>query len=300
MAYGGLRGAVGFSLVYILDPGNKMKNIFLTSTLLIVFFTVFFQGGTIKFFVNCLKIKRKEDKDKTHIICDVNGKTMDHLMTGVESVTGNLNFSVQSYFRLVELFDGRYVKKILLSKKAQDRITLRLQKITLDEHFARLYGPAVLISRDETIMAMDDEKEAITPDLRRSGGSKPACDGTTESYRASLHVAFQSNPYERYRNRLSRDDFNNSISAQLERRSKRAWEIEKRLLHQDRIWESDEGEDRDGLVELRGESVPMKRMPSTSGMRDRSRSSIVAADRIKRDYIRAKRSFKSIQIHEDK
>jgi len=44
MAYGGLRGAVGFSLVEMID--QKLvppKQMFVTTTLAIVMFTVFFQ-----------------------------------------------------------------------------------------------------------------------------------------------------------------------------------------------------------------------------------------------------------------
>ena len=44
MAYGGLRGAVGFSLVTILEDSNPFKEIFQTTTLLMIFFTVFVQG----------------------------------------------------------------------------------------------------------------------------------------------------------------------------------------------------------------------------------------------------------------
>ena len=57
LAYGGLRGAVGFSLVKILDDHNEHKKIFLTTTLIVIFFTVFVQGSTIKFLVDVLKIK---------------------------------------------------------------------------------------------------------------------------------------------------------------------------------------------------------------------------------------------------
>ena len=43
MAYGGLRGAVGFSLVELIDENVKIKNIFLTATLVITMFTIFIQ-----------------------------------------------------------------------------------------------------------------------------------------------------------------------------------------------------------------------------------------------------------------
>jgi NhaP-type Na+/H+ or K+/H+ antiporter len=44
MAYGGLRGAVGFSLVEMINPDIiPPKQMFVTTTLAVVVFTVFFQ-----------------------------------------------------------------------------------------------------------------------------------------------------------------------------------------------------------------------------------------------------------------
>ena len=43
MAYGGLRGAVGFSLVELIDENFKIKNMFVTATLVITMFTIFIQ-----------------------------------------------------------------------------------------------------------------------------------------------------------------------------------------------------------------------------------------------------------------
>jgi sodium/hydrogen exchanger-like protein 3 len=44
MSYGGLRGAVAFALVLLVDP-NKVKKqpLFVTATISVVYFTVFFQ-----------------------------------------------------------------------------------------------------------------------------------------------------------------------------------------------------------------------------------------------------------------
>ena len=61
MSYGGLRGAVGFSLAQVLSDQNPYKQMFLTTTIFMVFFTVFIQGGTIKFLVNKLGIKKHEE-----------------------------------------------------------------------------------------------------------------------------------------------------------------------------------------------------------------------------------------------
>jgi sodium/hydrogen exchanger-like protein 3 len=51
MSYGGLRGAVGFSLAAVLDKDVWYRELFVTTALFMVFFTVFLQGGTIKLLV---------------------------------------------------------------------------------------------------------------------------------------------------------------------------------------------------------------------------------------------------------
>ena len=44
MAYGGLRGAIAFSLVVVLDDHLfPQKNLFITTTVVVVYFTVFIQ-----------------------------------------------------------------------------------------------------------------------------------------------------------------------------------------------------------------------------------------------------------------
>lgn len=66
MAYGGLRGAVAFSLVAMLDDDTvRSQPIFMTTTLVIILFTVFIQGATIKLFVNLLNIEKSTTEEKT-------------------------------------------------------------------------------------------------------------------------------------------------------------------------------------------------------------------------------------------
>ena len=44
MSYGGLRGAIAFALVLLVDPHHiPHKKLFVTSTLAVLYFTVFFQ-----------------------------------------------------------------------------------------------------------------------------------------------------------------------------------------------------------------------------------------------------------------
>ena len=86
MSYGGLRGAVAFALVLLIDPLKvKKKYMFLTTTICVIYFTVFIQGITIKPLVKFLKVKKANKYEKSmhervqekvsHLnkyICDVN------------------------------------------------------------------------------------------------------------------------------------------------------------------------------------------------------------------------------------
>ena len=38
----------------------------------------------------------------------------------------------------------RFIKKYLIRDDAENSLALRLQKVTIDDHMARLYGPAVV------------------------------------------------------------------------------------------------------------------------------------------------------------
>ena len=66
MSYGGLRGAVAFALVLLIDPKKVPRQpLFVTATISVVYFTVFFQGITIKPLVKFLKVKRANKREKT-------------------------------------------------------------------------------------------------------------------------------------------------------------------------------------------------------------------------------------------
>ena len=60
IGYGGLRGAVGFSLALIIQDTNPFKDLFLTTAIFMVYFTTFLQGGTIKWITGLLSIAKAE------------------------------------------------------------------------------------------------------------------------------------------------------------------------------------------------------------------------------------------------
>lgn len=63
MSYGGLRGAVAFALVLLINPEVvPLQPMFMTTTIAVVYFTVFFQGITIKPLVKILNVKTAEKR----------------------------------------------------------------------------------------------------------------------------------------------------------------------------------------------------------------------------------------------
>ena len=110
-----------------------------------IFITTFICGGTIKAAVNRLKIE-KQDTNKQQTICQgVNEKCIDHMMAGIETLVGR---KVSNYriLNFIINFEDKYLKKILVNKDAKHSLTSQLQKICIDEHYARLYGPNMLVA----------------------------------------------------------------------------------------------------------------------------------------------------------
>jgi len=110
MAYGGLRGAVSFSLVNLLD-GNKFakRNMFETTTLVVILFTVFIQGVTIKPLVRLLRIK-KADTEKNHsILQEINMHVNDHILAGIEEISSMKGRNAARQW--LESLDSNYFRK---------------------------------------------------------------------------------------------------------------------------------------------------------------------------------------------
>lgn len=88
MMYGGLRGAVAFALVLLIDREKlPHADMFVTTTIAMVYWTVFVQGITIKPLVKFLNVKVQSEKDPT-MNERIAGRFMDHV------VAGKLHFEV--------------------------------------------------------------------------------------------------------------------------------------------------------------------------------------------------------------
>ncbi|XP_046400748.1 sodium/hydrogen exchanger 2-like isoform X4 [Ischnura elegans] len=268
-AYGGLRGAVGFSLVIMLaDTEVKAKSVYVTTTLVVILFTVFIQGSTIKPLVKLLQIEISGDKNKS-LIGEIQDQVASHLMAGIEEIVGYRgNFYLK---RKVLDLDEKYLHKIFLKDWRSNRIRQVFEKASLNHHYAHLYGPVTLIEDHKSEMLRSGKPSAQPPSMRQipfvtdelamapSQGSFSEIFSGVELRRKSgseikpklLRKAFQSNPFQKYFQRYQptlMDDYDHELAAQLELRRQRANRITQAVIEpyrasmrQDIDEDSDEG-----------------------------------------------------------
>ncbi|XP_075248523.1 Na(+)/H(+) exchanger beta-like [Convolutriloba macropyga] len=138
MGYGGLRGAVCFSLVKLLSNETvPEKNTMMTATLCIIFFTVFVQGITMKPMVRALKIQMDDQKEATMNEA-INSNLIDHIMVGIEEVVGHVGDH-----RFKDTFDRVDMKylRVWLQREPQsvdDKLMSLYSDILMKEHRAHM------------------------------------------------------------------------------------------------------------------------------------------------------------------
>ncbi|XP_059609498.1 sodium/hydrogen exchanger 3 isoform X3 [Phlebotomus argentipes] len=111
MSYGGLRGAVAFALVLLINERVEYHTMFVTTTIAVIYFTVFVQGITIKPLVKILNVKRAEKK-KPSMNERIHERFMDHMMAGIEDIVGKTgNYNVRDKFKR---FDNRFIRPYLI------------------------------------------------------------------------------------------------------------------------------------------------------------------------------------------
>jgi sodium/hydrogen exchanger-like protein 3 len=112
MSYGGLRGAVAFALVLLINPKIvPLQPMFMTTTIALVYFTVFFQGITIKPLVKILNVKTAE-KRKPTMNERIHERLMDHAMAAIEDILGQHgNYHIRDKFKR---FDNQFIRPYVL------------------------------------------------------------------------------------------------------------------------------------------------------------------------------------------
>ncbi|XP_049623873.1 sodium/hydrogen exchanger 3 isoform X2 [Suncus etruscus] len=125
MSYGGLRGAVAFALVVLLDEHKvKEKNLFVSTTIVVIYFTVIFQW---------LKVKRSEHREPK-LNEKLHGRAFDHILSAIEDISGQIG---HNYLRdKWSNFDRKFLSKLLMRRSAQksrDRILNVFHELNLKD-----------------------------------------------------------------------------------------------------------------------------------------------------------------------
>ncbi|MCP9266164.1 Sodium/hydrogen exchanger [Dirofilaria immitis] len=189
MSYGGIRGAVCYGLVMSLDPSAmKAKNMFASCTVVVILFTVFVQGGTIKQLVKLLEVKQNEVHKKT-VFEMVSENVINNMMTGVEGITG---YRGQYWYRQAfNKFAENYVKPYLMSnsKSGADRLVDYHEHIQVKEavQHLKVHGSFVglptaqskvnLEQSAEITQLVADNRKYSKNDLEANGLTSPVSTG---------------------------------------------------------------------------------------------------------------------------
>ncbi|XP_053329914.1 sodium/hydrogen exchanger 2-like [Spea bombifrons] len=159
IAYGGLRGAICFSLVFLI-PEFPKKRLFIAATTVVILFTVFVQGMTIRPLVELLEVKRS-NKSVSTVSEQVHIRFLDHLVAGIEDVCGHWG---QYYWKdKFEYFNNKYLNKILLKDhQPKSSIVLLYEKLE-KKHAIELAEAGHLVNVSTT---------SALPNKRRSSSAK--------------------------------------------------------------------------------------------------------------------------------
>lgn len=135
MGYGGLRGAVAYGLAMMLDENKvKEKNLMVSTTLIVVYFTVILQGLTLKPLVQWLKVKRAAHVDLS-LIEKLQNKVFDHMLIAMEDISGQI--LGDNYMRgKWKIFESKWMSWVLLkpsARKKQDRLFEVFHQLNLQD-----------------------------------------------------------------------------------------------------------------------------------------------------------------------
>ncbi|XP_071973246.1 sodium/hydrogen exchanger 5 isoform X3 [Engystomops pustulosus] len=181
MSYGGLRGAVAFALVILLDGSKvKAKDYFVATTIVVVFFTVIFQGLTIKPLVKWLKVKR-QDHHKPTLSEELNEHAFDHIMAAVEDIIGHHGY--HHWRDKWEQFDKKYLSQLLMRKSAyriKDEIWEVCYKLNIRDALSLADQGGHIVSPDRlslpSMPSRASMSETSVTNLLRENGSKACLD----------------------------------------------------------------------------------------------------------------------------
>ncbi|GMR32922.1 hypothetical protein PMAYCL1PPCAC_03117, partial [Pristionchus mayeri] len=129
MAYGGLRGAVSFSLAFMISDSVSSKNTLLAATYLVILFTVFVQGCTIKPLVRYLNIKLARKDEKMRLFVEFNSGMIVHLSQGIEDLCG---YKDKSMMNQCSRFSKAFLRPIMEKNYKKERSSPEEKLLEMD------------------------------------------------------------------------------------------------------------------------------------------------------------------------
>ncbi|XP_062861399.1 sodium/hydrogen exchanger 2 [Trichomycterus rosablanca] len=170
LAYGGLRGAITFALAYTLPNTILRKNLFVTTTIAVILFTVFIQGISIRPIIELMNV-RKTNRNHGTINVEIHKRLMEHITAGIEDVCGQ--WSHHSLKDKFMRFNNRVIRKILIrDNRAESSIVALYKKLELqnameilDTITGDLSAAPSVISLQEKINSDKPRKTFLTADL---------------------------------------------------------------------------------------------------------------------------------------
>ncbi|MBN3299652.1 SL9A2 protein, partial [Amia calva] len=158
LAYGGLRGAVCFALVFLLPHSIGRRNLFLTATIAVILFTVFIQGITIRPLIEYMNVRRTNRKLNT-INFEIHSRfpqVMEHTIVGIEDLCGQ--WSHYYWKDKFKRFNDRFLRKILIREnKAESSIVALYKKLEL-QNAMELLDTTGDISAAPSMTSLQDPK----------------------------------------------------------------------------------------------------------------------------------------------
>uniref|UniRef100_A0A672K8B2 Solute carrier family 9 member 2 n=1 Tax=Sinocyclocheilus grahami TaxID=75366 RepID=A0A672K8B2_SINGR len=124
LAYGGLRGAVSFALAFTLDSIGR-KKLFITGTIVVIIFTVFIQGITIRPLLKLMNV-RKTNRNMETINDEIHKRLMEHTVAGIEDLCGQ--WSHYYWKDKFMKFNNRIIRKILIRDNHPESSIVALYK----------------------------------------------------------------------------------------------------------------------------------------------------------------------------
>ncbi|KAL2081126.1 hypothetical protein ACEWY4_022979 [Coilia grayii] len=156
LAYGGLRGAISFALVYTLPETIIRRKLFITATIVIILFTVFIQGISIRPLIELMNV-RKTNRNLESINVEVHTRLMEHTIAGIEDLCGQ--WSHHYWKDKFIKFNNCFIRKILIrDNRAESSIVALYKKLELQNAMEILDSVAADFSDTPSIELLPDKK----------------------------------------------------------------------------------------------------------------------------------------------